>query len=329
MTTKPIPDYTSYDVVIVSFSGGKDSTAALGAVLDEGCDPRKVELWHQAVDGMPGSDTWADWPCTESYVRRFGQAFGHTTLFQWKVGGFLGEMLRDHEVSAGVGYETIDGGVVHLPPSPRARPGTRLKFPQVSGDLNVRWCSAYLKIDVANRVIAADPRFKDARVLVVTGERGEESPARAKYETLEPHRRTNRRRKVDQYRPVLRWSEARVWDRIKKMGARPHPAYYIGFGRVSCMKCIFGNDDQWHTLDQIDREGLASFKAFEARFGLTIHRTMSIEERVARGKSLLPPGHVQDLAWALSRDLPIEAVKVAVEDWKLPAGAYRRCGGPT
>jgi hypothetical protein len=53
-----------------------------------------------------------------------------------------------------VAYER-DGERVCLP-TKRETLGTRLKFPQVSADLNVRWCSAYLKIDVMARVLSPD-----------------------------------------------------------------------------------------------------------------------------------------------------------------------------
>lgn len=41
----------SYDKYIVSFSGGKDSTACFLYLLDNGIPLEKIELWHQDVDG--------------------------------------------------------------------------------------------------------------------------------------------------------------------------------------------------------------------------------------------------------------------------------------
>lgn len=40
-----------YDRYIVSFSGGKDSTATFLYLLDHGIPREKIELWHQDIDG--------------------------------------------------------------------------------------------------------------------------------------------------------------------------------------------------------------------------------------------------------------------------------------
>ena len=44
---------------------------------------------------------------------------------------------------------------------------------------SVRWCSAYLKIDVGAAALRGQARFEGKRTLFVTGERAEESAARA------------------------------------------------------------------------------------------------------------------------------------------------------
>lgn len=188
-------DLGSYDYVIVAFSGGKDSLAALLYLLDLGVDPSRIELWHHDVDGREGSRLM-DWPVTRDYVRRVGEALGIKTYFSWKVGGFEREMLRDQAPTTATAFETPDEGVKYAG-GKSGKPGTRLKFPQVSGDLTVRWCSAYLKIDVASIALRNQERFAGRRTLFVTGERAQESGGRAEYEILEPHR-TDPRAKKDQ-----------------------------------------------------------------------------------------------------------------------------------
>ena len=47
-----------------------------------------------------------------------------------------------------------------------------MKFPQVSADLSVRWCSAYLKIDVMARVLANDPAYQGKKIVTVPSPRG-------------------------------------------------------------------------------------------------------------------------------------------------------------
>jgi 3'-phosphoadenosine 5'-phosphosulfate sulfotransferase (PAPS reductase)/FAD synthetase len=52
------PDLRSYDHILVSCSGGKDSLACLLHLIDEGADPARIELHHHDVDGR-GPPTFA------------------------------------------------------------------------------------------------------------------------------------------------------------------------------------------------------------------------------------------------------------------------------
>ena len=54
-----------YDKVIISYSGGKDSLALVLMALELGVLADRIELWHQHIDGEPGSEGLMDWPCTE------------------------------------------------------------------------------------------------------------------------------------------------------------------------------------------------------------------------------------------------------------------------
>ena len=55
-------DLFGYDKYIVSFSGGKDSTALLLFLIDNGVDKSKIELWHQEIDGR--GENFFDWEVT-------------------------------------------------------------------------------------------------------------------------------------------------------------------------------------------------------------------------------------------------------------------------
>src|SRR5690606_31636462 len=132
----------------------------------------------------------------------------------------------------------------------RGKPATRLKFPQVSPDLSVRWCSAYLKIYVCASAVRNQARFNNIKVCIISGERGEESAARAKYEILEHDRADLRdgkkfQRYVDRRRPIRDWTEQQVWEIIERYRVRVHPCYYLGWSRCSCKLCIFGNANQF------------------------------------------------------------------------------------
>lgn len=306
---------------LVAFSGGKDSVALVLHLLDLGVPRDRIELWHHLIDGE--GPRFFDWPITSAYCAAFAEAFGLTLRWSYREGGFEREMLRDGTPTAPVVFDTPNGP---MRVGGRGPPGRRLRFPQVTADLSVRWCSAYLKIDVAARALANDPRFRSGTFALLTGERAEESRARAHYPRAEWHRAATRARRVVQWRAVHAWPEARVWQAMERWRVNPHPAYRLGFGRVSCMTCIFGHDDQWATVRELAPEVFERIARYERAFGSTIDRKRTVVERADRGRSLLPPG-TSDLARASQRERFNEPM--LVDDWRLPAGAFRHTGGPT
>lgn len=322
------PDLDAYDRICCFFSGGKDSVACVLHLLSLGVDPKKIELHHHDVDG--DDSTLMDWPVTRSYVKAFAKSFGLRLFFSWKKGGFEGEMLRENQRTAPIVWERPDGSVVESG-GDGGKESTRRKFPQVTADLSRRYCSAYLKIDVGARILTNDARFRDGKTLVITGERAEESASRARYRSFEPHR-TDRRsgkqvqRWVDHWRPVHAWSEAQVWEILKAYRVNPHPAYWLGWGRTSCMKCIFGSANQWASIRLIDPLGFERIAQYEEEFGYTIHRTLSVRQLADRGVPYtMDPSMV---ALAMARDYPESLIRVA-DEWRYPAGAFGESNGPS
>lgn len=317
-------DWSAFDRVIVAFSGGKDSLACVLRLLDLGCERERLELWHHDVDGREGS-TLMDWPVTRSYCQAVATHFGIPLLYSWKVGGFEGEMLRDDCPTQATTFELLDGTTKTV--GGKGPHGSRLKFPQVAADLKVRWCSAYLKIDVASKVFAGDPRFnRGGRFLMITGERREESAARSRYAEIERDRAATKSRNILRWRPVIDYTEAEVWEVIERYGIEPHPAYVLGFGRVSCAACIFGNPNQWAAVRDLFPERFEAIASYEERFGLTINRERSVHEQADRGTSLVRERTEAQKATGQSRTFTLPIVS---EDWTLPAGAFAECGGPS
>jgi hypothetical protein len=343
-TTTILP-LDEYDYIIVSFSGGKDSIASYLHLLDLGVDPSRIELWHQAVDGEPGVDErFFDWPCTESYCKAFGRAFGSRVLFQWKEGGFRGEMLRDQAPTRPTSFELPNGQTMQAKIGREAL-GTRMRFPQVSADLRVRWCSAYLKIDVASKVFTNDPRFDGAKAVMLTGERRGESGGRARYAEADRHKASGGKgRRIDQWRAVINWPEEAVWEIMERYRVRPHPAYHLGWSRVSCFPCIFGNPDQWASVRDVDPALFERIMNYEAEFGSTLRRDGNIEVAANKGTSYLADEprrngtqldfdfdvapineHLRD---AMTENYRRSIIISPLEEWKLPRGAYGHSGGP-
>ncbi|MEJ5154651.1 phosphoadenosine phosphosulfate reductase family protein [Gluconobacter wancherniae] len=195
----------------------------------------------------------------------------------------------------------------------------------------MRWCSASLKVDVADRALRGQDRFLNRRTLVVTGERAEESPARARYAAFEPHRTDTRngprrRRHVDHFRPVHAWSEAEVWAIPKRWHVMPAFPYQLGFSRLSCAFCIFGNADQFATLKWMDANRFARLVKYEKDCGCTIKRDRGLEQLASEGRIYQAVRWRPDLAAACLSAQSIPSV--LIEDWTLPAGAYGTGEGP-
>lgn len=323
----PLFDLKSYDRIVFALSGGKDSVAAALALKEAGARPDQIMFIHHEVDGREGS-TLMDWAASPGYCRAFADHFGAPLISSWREGGFEGEMLRDNATTGAVNYE-LAGEVTRLPPSDHAPLGTRLAFPQVAADLSVRWCSAVLKIDVADRVLRNHPMFQNSRTLFVTGERAEESPQRARYAAFEAHRADRRagkaKRHIDHLRPVLYWSEEEVWAIMQRHGIRPHPAYDAGFGRLSCRNCIFAGESQLATLSLFDPQGFEQIAGYEEQFGRTIHRSKDVR---SRARSALPFAAATEERMAAAM-APFEGpIWIDPILWMMPAGAFQKHGGP-
>lgn len=322
-----------YDYYIIAFSGGKDSIACFLHLLEIGIPKSKIELWHHIIDGREGS-TLMDWPVTEDYCRKFAAYFNVPIYFSWKTDGFEGEMLRENSRTKPNRYEYLnDDNIIEcgLTGGKRGKLSTRRKFPQVTANLNQRWCSAYLKIDVCTAAITNQKRFLNKKTLVITGERAEESAARAKYKELEPDRSDNRdgkrvKRWVDHWRPVHNWCEAKVWYIMQEHGIVPHPAYRLGWGRLSCMFCIFGSKNQWASAFKVDRERVQKIIDYENEFGVTIHRSKSVSELIYSGVEY--PSTSDAVTIAIARSTTYHGA-IYTDNWELPAGAFGENVGPT
>ena len=318
-------DLAGYDRIIVAFSGGKDSIACFLTLLELGVLKEKIELWHHDIDGREGSDLM-DWAVTRDYCRKFAAAFGVKIYFSWLEGGFEREMTRDNTPKAATIWENPDGTIGRS----GGQGNTRLKFPQVSADLSVRWCSAYLKIDVGCAAICGQRRFLTGKTLFVTGERAEESAARAKYATFEPHRTDNRNgtkapRYVDHWRPVHGMTIQQVWGLIEKYRINPHPSYRVGLGRCSCQFCIFGSPNQTATARMVSPDRFGTVAGYETSFGVTIHRKETIVQRADRGTPAA--ALLTDIEAARSETF-VEEIILPEGQWKLPLGAFAESCGP-
>lgn len=322
-------NYSDYDKIILFFSGGKDSVYSYLSLIEAGVPPEKIELHHHLIDGNEGSDLM-DWPVTEAYCRAFSEAFGSKLFFSWRIGGFEQEMLREDSPTAAIMFQDLTGETLLAEGRKNPPVGTRRRFPQVTADLSQRWCSSYLKIDVGDRLLRRQFRFADGRnYLVITGERAEESAARAKYKFFERHRTYSDGKRVQRYiyhaRIAKEAREAEVWEMLKRHNVNPHPAYHAGWGRTSCLTCIFGSPNQWATVAHYMPERFNKIAAYEAEFGTTIHRKMGVIEQAVRGV----PYDIDEDTYRVAMSKEYSEPIIVSGGWTLPRGAFGDSAGPT
>ena len=195
--------WDDYDLIAVSFSGGKDSLAALLHILDMGAPKSRIELWHQNVDGDEDAPAVMDWPMTRDYTESVGSALGVPVLYQWRGEGLYGEMARkgrrmhpvyfespehlgsqtpkgietDRRIRAGEQPSRDFDVTVYRWDTQAGRLEGRRGMPARSPNLQQRWCSDVVKIEPFNKALVYDPRLDHRRlgrlprVLVITGER--------------------------------------------------------------------------------------------------------------------------------------------------------------
>jgi len=125
--------------------------------------------------------------------------------------------------------------------------------------------------------------------------------------------------RVDQWRPIHAWTASQVWAIIGRRRIRPHPAYCLGWGRLSCRCCIFGSADQWATLRAMFPDAFAVIAQRERASGETIYRRLTVDQLADLG-SVYPAAsqNPDDLAQAKDR---IWRLSITMTPWALPAGA--------
>jgi 3'-phosphoadenosine 5'-phosphosulfate sulfotransferase (PAPS reductase)/FAD synthetase len=237
------PDLTSYDVILVNTSGGKDSSVMAHQVITQAKAAGVVDrvvLVHATFR--------EEWQGTEALVHRQAAALG----------GIPVEVCRRHE-------ELLDYV---------ARRG---KWPSNKA----RYCTSEFKrapIDKVITRIATRPGHQ-VKVLNCMGLRAQESSARAKKVAFERDaRRTNSKRLVDVWLPIFSMSTAAVWAYIREHAIEQHEAYALGMPRLSCVFCIFAPRNALLLAGKHNPDLLAEYVAVEKTIGHTFREDQSITE---------------------------------------------------
>lgn len=233
---------------IVSVSGGKDSTATLLLSIE-----REAENLRAVF-----ADTGHEHPETYDYLDYLEQETG-VSIERIKP-DFSARIANKRTVvetkwrDDGVNEQIIEQALEVLQPT--GNPFLDLclwkgRFPST----RVRFCTQELKVFPIQKQIF-EPLLSDhgtGEVYSWQGVRADESTARAKLTEMD---------EVDEglwnYRPILSWTAADVFDFHRKHGVKWNPLYEQGMGRVGCMPCINVRKDELQQIasrfpDQIER----------------------------------------------------------------------------
>lgn len=253
-----VPDVTDYDVLLVNSSGGKDSQAMLDYVVEladaAGVRDRIIVL-HNDLGR-------AEWPGTADLAREQAEHYGLRFEIRSRESGLLMEEIEH-----------------------------RGMWPDA---LN-RFCTSDQKRGPSRKFISElviERRLNRAlRVLYCLGLRAEESPGRAKKPILEiTADASSRTREVTTWLPILHWTTAQVWERIKASGVRHHWAYDQGMGRLSCSFCVLASPADLKCAARLRPDLADEYVALEHRMGDRFRSNTTMLQLVAevRGEELDP-----------------------------------------
>lgn len=221
--------------VIVSMSGGKDSTATALLAIERDVDPM-----------LAFADTGHEHPSTYEYVDYLEQKLG-IKIERCKA-DFTKDIERKREVvqtkwrKDGISEDKIERALAVLKPTGNPFLDMCLwkgRFPSTMA----RFCTEFLKIHPFNQQILFPAMEKYGAVESWVGVRADESAARAKL----PERSMDDTG-AEIVRPILSWTVEDVFAMHKKHGVDPNPLYTQGMGRVGCMPCVNCNKAELHQI---------------------------------------------------------------------------------
>lgn len=202
--------------VAIGVSGGKDSQAAALATiayLDQSGHTGPRLLIHSDLGSV-------EWHASLPVCQELARLLGLELVVVRRKAGDLMDRWESRWASSVSRYSNLETVTLVLPWSTPS----------------MRFCTSELK----THIIAAElkRRFKNRKIINVTGVRREESAARAKG----PIASTGADGRIWSWRPISDWRESEVFAYIASRGLAPHAAYTrFGMTRVSCQFCIMAS----------------------------------------------------------------------------------------
>lgn len=242
--------------VVVSTSGGKDSTAS---------------ALHLREFGIPFEAVFLDtgWEAAETYQYLRGPLTDAIGPIRW----LRAEVDLDPEREA---YAVeLEGMLGHYSAMVR----TCLKKIMLPAR-QVRWCTQATKVEPMHRWLDT----LDHDVVSVVGIRADESAARSAMEEWEWSDKLDRWT----WRPIIRYTLDDVIAIHARHGISPNPLYLKGASRVGCWPCIFARKSEIRFLAGHDPNRLAVIARLEEIIGI-LYRTTKVGSQGKRPASLASP----------------------------------------
>jgi 3'-phosphoadenosine 5'-phosphosulfate sulfotransferase (PAPS reductase)/FAD synthetase len=247
-------DLSSYDIVLINSSAGKDSQAMLTYLVelaDEQQVPRdRLVVVHADLGRV-------EWEGTRDLAHTQAKLYGLRFIAVKRPQNDL----LDHIEARGMW------------PSSAAR-----------------YCTSDHKRGPVRTVMTALVKEagldRPVRILNCMGIRAQESPARAKKHPFE-HEKTasNGRRHVDLWFPIFDWSVEQVWATIRRSGVPHHFAYDAGMPRLSCVFCVLAGNRELILAARLNPDLAAEYLAAEQRMGHTFKAKTSFADLMAAADS--------------------------------------------
>ncbi len=239
---------------VVSFSGGKDSTALYLLALERGRPFKPVfadtgnehESVYEMVEALP---RLTGGPAIETVTANFDERIANKRVV-------VETKWRREGVSEGTIATALDALV------PSGNPFLDLciwkgRFPSTKA----RFCTEELKVYPIQRGVYERAFAGGKAVVSWQGVRAEESFSRS---LLPRWQRLKGNGRLYAYRPLLAWKLADVWAMHAKHGIARNRLYNMGMGRVGCMPCIMARKDEMREIAARFPEHVARIAQWES-----------------------------------------------------------------
>ncbi|MGI5201579.1 phosphoadenosine phosphosulfate reductase family protein [Spirillospora sp. CA-108201] len=262
---------TSYDTILVSISGGKDSQAALHTTVKAAEKAGVLDRVETVFADLGKAD---EWPGTRELATDHAAAYG------------LPHHVVHREVTDADGNPWQQGLLEYI--------GSRWqqKWPLP----NQPYCRSEMKRDPIAKLktqIAADHRAagitdRPARILEVMGIRAQESAPRSKQKPFSTRGAdSNSRRHVDVWLPIHHLTEEQTWAVVDEAGTRWH-WIYLFLSRLSCRFCIVAPREQLIQAARLDPQGARQRARLAERMGHDFKHELNLWDVIAEAEALGP-----------------------------------------